>query len=235
MSFGLIGRSYGGDVSECRTLRAAIGRRECLAVARNAFATLRRGCLGRCRWRSELGFVLLLMPPFSEDTLIDVEPVLLRSNNHAGSHEAHEGDALVRCEAMAIDEVCADQTACPAETSFAVDCYAFAADVDHVVCQLNKASHKLKRWTCAVVEDHVQMLDAESSEVRWAVKLGVQAYYKANVARLEVREDVLERSGQLRLLHVWDCGRELLVSRIGGRDGDRWYGMFRWMLRTGES
>ncbi len=66
-------------------------------------------------------FELVFQIPFSELSLVEVEPVLLGTDDHAWSHESHKGDDFVGGEAVAVDEVCADQTARSTKTGFAVD------------------------------------------------------------------------------------------------------------------
>ena len=58
--------------------------------------------------------------------------MLLRADDHAGTHEAHEGDDFVGCEAVAVDEIGTDEAACAAESGFAVDGDTFLLS-DHVV------------------------------------------------------------------------------------------------------
>jgi hypothetical protein len=57
----------------------------------------------------ELTLDALLDPPLSESSLVQVQPVLLRSNNHAGSHKPHERNNLVGSEAMAINQISTDE------------------------------------------------------------------------------------------------------------------------------
>ena len=58
--------------------------------------------------------------------------MLLGADDHAGTHEAHKGDDFVGCEAVAVDEVGADEAAGAAESGFAVDRDTFLSG-DHVV------------------------------------------------------------------------------------------------------
>lgn len=51
----------------------------------------------------EFFFHYVFPPPFPECTLVDVQPVLLGPDYHAGTHEAHEGDYFVGGEPVAVD------------------------------------------------------------------------------------------------------------------------------------
>ena len=86
----------------------------------------------------ELLFDGVFPPPFTEGSLIEMEPMLLRANDHAGSHETHERYDFVGGKSMAIDQVCSYQTSCPTKPGFAVDSYRFILRVDHLVSQLDE-------------------------------------------------------------------------------------------------
>lgn len=109
---------------------------------------------------AELALDALFDPPFTEDTLVDVKPVLLGADDHTGAHEAHKGNDLVSREAMAVDEVCTNEAACSSEAGLAVDSDAFLLDGDGLVCQSDEFANGGERWAGAVVEDHVEMRDA---------------------------------------------------------------------------
>ena len=91
--------------------------------------------------------------------------MLLGTDHHARAHEAHVCDNLVGGEAVLVDQVCADQAASSSQSSFAVDCDTALLYCDHLVCEVDKLAYEGQRWACSVVEDHVQVLDAELGEV----------------------------------------------------------------------
>ena len=94
-----------------------------------------------------------------------MKPVLLGTDNHTRSHESHERDDLVRCETMAVDEIGANQATSSAQTSLAVDSDSLLAHSDGLVSKSNKLADSCERRTCAIVENHVQMLNTQSLEV----------------------------------------------------------------------
>ena len=65
-------------------------------------------CGGGGQQVGELRLHDVFPPPFAEGALVDVQPVLLGADDHAGPHEAHEGDDFVGGEAVPVDEVGAD-------------------------------------------------------------------------------------------------------------------------------
>lgn len=102
----------------CAVGRAPVGGRRGLAVARSLHGS--HGRAGRrmtsgggssSKLSPELTLDTLLDPPLSEGSLVEVQPVLLRSNNHAGPHKPHERDDLVGSEAVAINQVGTNETA----------------------------------------------------------------------------------------------------------------------------
>jgi hypothetical protein len=92
--------------------------------------------------------------------------MLLWTNNHPRAHEAHVCYHLVGSEAMAEDEICANQASSATKTCFAMDCDALLSDSDDFVSEVDKLPDQRQWRTCAVIEDHVEMLNAESGEVR---------------------------------------------------------------------
>jgi len=150
------------------------------------------------------------VPPLPEGTLVQVQPMLLWANHHTGAHEAHVGDDLIRSEAVLVDQVCSDEAPGPTQPSLAVNSNALLVYGNHLVRQVDELADQRQRWASAVVEDHVQMLDTELCEVGGRVELRIQAHYQANVARAEVRQDVLERPGN---------GRSLDLRNVRGKRG----------------
>jgi len=92
--------------------------------------------------------------------------MLLRANNHAGAHEAHVCDNLVGSEAMLVDQICANEAAGSSKTSLAMDSDSLALHCDHLVCEVDKLANQTQRRAGTVVKDHVQVLNAQSLEVR---------------------------------------------------------------------
>ena len=62
-------------------------------------------------------------------------------------------------------------------------------------------------WARSVIEDHVQMVDTESSEVCGRVEFGVQTDDESDVALGEVGENVLEGVWKVGLLDGGGVGR----------------------------
>lgn len=67
------------------------------------------GKSGRCTWCHARQLVLhfdlklLFYPPLSKSALVEVKPMLLRSNNHSWPHEAHIRDDLVCGEPVTVN------------------------------------------------------------------------------------------------------------------------------------
>lgn len=117
------------DFAEGGALLRAVGRGEGLAGGSEAAAGEARGSRGL--QLGEFGLEhRVLVPPLAEGALVQVQPVLLRADDHARAHEAHVRNDLVGREAMAVDKVCADEAACASEAGFAVngDAAFFAVD-----------------------------------------------------------------------------------------------------------
>lgn len=95
--------------------------------------------------------------------------MLLRTNHHAGAHESHESNDLVRSETIAVDQVSTNQTSSTTQASLAVDSNSLVLDGDHVVGELYEFAYQLQRWAGSIFKDHVDVGDAHSSEVRGAV------------------------------------------------------------------
>lgn len=122
-----------------------------------------------------------------------MEPMLLRSYYHSRSHEAHESDNFVPRETMAVDEICADETSSSPEPGFAMNGDFLSFDGNHLMSKVDELSDCWKRGTCAVVKDHIQVLDSHGFEVGRRVELGVEPHDEANFLFVEVIEDVFER------------------------------------------
>lgn len=134
----------------------------------------------------------VLEPPLAELILVHVEPVLLRSNNHTRAHEAHESNELRRSEAIAVDEVGANEAASTAETSFAVNSNVLLVDGDNLVGKLDELANKREWRAGSILENHVEVLDAEILKVVLVVEVRVEADDESDVARNKVAEDILE-------------------------------------------
>lgn len=81
-----------GRVAGAGSLRA-VGRGADLPIRDQAAGRLDAGFLRRARARSggfQFGAQLIFYIPFPELALVQMQPVLLRADDHAGSHEAHE-------------------------------------------------------------------------------------------------------------------------------------------------
>lgn len=99
--------------------------------------------------------------------------MLLGADDHSGSHETHVGDHLVCCEAVAVNQVCADQATCPAEPSFAVDGDVLVLDSDGLVREVNEFPHEVERRAGSVVEDHVNVSYSKGGKVLGGVQVRV--------------------------------------------------------------
>lgn len=176
----------------------AVGRGGDAILARTTSSLLDRtvGSLGYTLGRvgshllAELPLDALLEPPFPEDTLVQVKPVLLGANDHARTHEAHVGDDLVGGEAISVNEVGTNQAASATETSLAMNSNALLPDRDHLVSQANEFAHSGKRWAGAVLEDHVDVLDAKSLKVRGIVENRVEANHESDIPLGKVCQDI---------------------------------------------
>lgn len=91
--------------------------------------------------------------------------MLLGTNHHSRAHESHVRDNFIGGEAVSIDEICSNETASSTETSFAVHSNPLLPYCDHVMGEVDELPHKRKRGAGAVVEDHVQVLNAKLCEV----------------------------------------------------------------------
>lgn len=118
--------------------------------------------------------------------------MLLRANNHAGTHESHVRNNFVGSEAVTVDEISADKTSSATKSSLAVNCNVAVLDSDGAVGEVDEFPDHGKGWTCSVVKDHVNVVDAHGGKIVGGIELGVEADNKANVAGIEVVEDILE-------------------------------------------
>lgn len=117
--------------------------------------------------------------------------MLLWTNDHTRSHEAHEGDDFVGCKPISINEVSSNEAACPSQACFAVYSNPLLL-LNHVVRQSNELLHDRKRRACTIFKDHINVLNTQSCEVRWAVEFRVQSDDQADIFFNEMREHVLE-------------------------------------------
>lgn len=145
--------------------------------------------------------------------------MLLRSNDHTGSHESHEGNHFIGGESILVDQVSANQAACTAEACLAMDCDTLLLDGDHLMGHFDKPSDKLQGRAGAILEDHVNMSDSHCGEVRWAVELRVESYNETDVALVEMGENILEWHRKLRGRDFRDCCGQCIVLRGVDRNG----------------
>jgi hypothetical protein len=136
-------------------------------------------------------------PPFAERSLVEVEPVLLRPNDHSRSHETHKCDDLVCGESVLVDQISTNQTACATETCLAVDRNALLFDGDHLVGHLDEPAHKCEGRTGAILEDHINVRNSHCSEIGRAVKLRVESHNETDVTLVEMGQNILEWHGKL--------------------------------------
>lgn len=111
------------------------------------------------------GGVVVLKVPLAELALVQVQPVLLGPDYHAGSHEPHECNDLVGGEAVSIYQVRPDQAPRAAQAGFAVHGDVLLVHRDGAVGEVDKPADEAERGAGAVVEIHVEMGDAEVGEV----------------------------------------------------------------------
>ena len=136
--------------------------------------------------------------------------MLLWPDDHARPHESHERDNLVRRKAVPVDQIRANQASRSTEPGLAVHGNVLLPHGNHLVREVDKLPDELERWAGAVGEDHVEVFHSERGEVLGRVELRVQPDDEADVADLEVDEDVFEGDGQV--------GLEDLFNRVGGCD-----------------
>ena len=76
---------------------------------------------------------------------------------------------------MLVNQVCADETACTAQTSLAM--YGDnLVDVGHVLDQSDKVLNDVQFRACAILKEHVDMLDADVLELGLVIELRVEPY-----------------------------------------------------------
>lgn len=122
--------------------------------------------------------------------------MLLGPNDHSGPHKAHIRDDLVCGEAIAVHEVCADETAGAAEAGLAVDGDVFPVHGNGRVREVDELAHEIERRAGAVVKYHVDVGNTEGGEVFGGIEVRVEADYETDIPGMEVLEDVAERCGQ---------------------------------------
>ena len=66
--------------------------------------------------------------------------MLLRSYDHSRSHETHKSNDLVGSKAVAVNEISPNETACSAESSFAVYRNSLVLDINSLMSKLDKLS-----------------------------------------------------------------------------------------------
>ena len=115
---------------------------------------------GRGLWDVKLGFDLVFDPPFAEGALIQMQPMLLRADDHTRAHETHKGNDFVGREAVAIDQISANETPCPTKTCLAVHGDASVLDGDHFVSELDEFVDDRKGRTGSIFEYHVNVGDS---------------------------------------------------------------------------
>ena len=214
------------DLAEGRALSAPVGRRVRLPIGNEAALEARGG--GWLRGKDRLHGVLV--PPAPELVLVQVQPVLLRTDYHARPHKAHIRNQLVRRPIMPVKQVRADQAACPPESSLAVHGNPLPLLRDRLMRHIHKLAHQTQRRARPIVEDHVDVADAQRGEVARAVELRVESHDEADVALDEVGEHVLE--GPRERLVPRHFGKVLGEERVlGGGGGDGVDGL---ELRGGE-
>lgn len=134
--------------------------------------------------------------------------MLLGSNDHTRTHEPHVGNDLVCSKAIPVYEIRTNEAACATKSSLAMNCNRPVLDCNHLMCQSDELLDHMQRGTGSIVEDHVQVVYSQRSEICGRVKLRVQSNNKSNVALREVREDVLERTGKDGFFHSTRVGRK---------------------------
>lgn len=88
---------------------------------------------------------------------------------------------------MPIDEVCPNETACAAKTSFAVYSDTSFSHRNHLVRKIDELSHEGERRARAIIEYHVQVLNSQRREIGGRIELRVESHYQADVPRRKVR------------------------------------------------
>ena len=142
-----------------------------------------------------------------------MQPVLLRSNHHARSHESHERNDLSSGEPIPINQVCANQTSSAAKTSFAMHGNTLVLDGDHLMRHLDESFNQWQRGACSVFKDHVHMGDPHSREIGWAVEFRVQSHNQPHIPGGEVRQYILKRKRQLGGKHFGNRRRQRCIFR----------------------
>lgn len=95
-----------------------------------------------------------------------MQPMLLRTNDHAWTHKAHVSNDLVRSESMTINEICPNETASTTEPCLAMDSDCLVLHSDHLVGKSNEFLDHVKRRTCPIIKDHVKVVDTQRGEIR---------------------------------------------------------------------
>lgn len=95
------------------------------------------------RWQNKRKLLLnrILPPPFAERSLIEMQPVLLRTDDHPGPHKSHESDYLISGKSVTIDEICTDEASSSAKASFAVYRYCLLLYRDGFMSDFDELLH----------------------------------------------------------------------------------------------
>ena len=112
--------------------------------------------------------------------------MLLWTNNHTWTHEAHKSNDFVCCESMSVNEICSNEASCPAKSGFAVNTNCLFLDSNHVVSKSDKLANHWKSRASAIIKDHVQMLDSIDCEECRRVKWIIKSYNQTNISFAKV-------------------------------------------------
>ncbi|KAH3666780.1 hypothetical protein OGAPHI_003229 [Ogataea philodendri] len=151
--------------------------------------------------------------PVSELVLVQVEPVLLRAHHHSWSDHSHVTNTLVSGEAVSVDQVCSDQTACSSQTGLTMNGN-LAASLDHCLCCTDEFLNIFHCWTCSIVENHIDMLDASFFKLVLVIKVRVESHHELDVALDEIVQNFLKRLVQRSPRR--EAPVELLAATPGG-------------------
>ena len=71
-----------------------------------------------------------------------MKPMLLWSNYHTGTHEAHVSDDFIGGEGMLIDQISSNEAASSTKSSFAVNSDTLLAHRNHFMRKIDELAHE---------------------------------------------------------------------------------------------
>ena len=95
------------------------------------------------------------MSPASKIIVVQVKPMLLRTNNHSWSDHSHVRDTFVGCKSMSVYEMGSIKQPVLPNPCFTM--YNFSTFIDNTLCSTNKFFFQSR--TSSIIENHINVLD----------------------------------------------------------------------------